>query len=73
MRERCAKLIDVKSIVTLGIVAAFVYLSITKTVDAENFMQVVLVIITFYFAKQNRPPEPEGDIVYVEMPLDPDA
>lgn len=68
MLDRIARLIDVKSIVTLGIVAAFVYLAVTEVVTSENFMQVVLVIITFYFAKKDKSDESEN-IMYVEMPI----
>ena len=52
MKEKFAKLIDVKSIVTFIVISVFAYLSIIGKVSPENFMQVTLVIITFFFAKK---------------------
>ncbi len=52
MKDKIANLIDVKTIVTFIVTAVFAYLSISGRVTAENFMQVMLVVITFFFAKQ---------------------
>lgn len=46
-----AALIDVKSLVTLALMAAFVVLSLTGVIAAEQFLQIFLVIITYYFTK----------------------
>lgn len=46
-----AKLIDVKSIMSLIAVSIFAYLSLTKVLPSENVMQVILLVLTFYFAK----------------------
>jgi len=53
MKDQFTKLIDVKSIVTFTVIAVFAYLSVAGKVTAENFMQVVFVIITFFFAKKS--------------------
>lgn len=49
--EKFAKLIDVKSIVTILLTIVFCYLSITKTLTPE-FMTVFTVVIAFYFGTQ---------------------
>lgn len=53
MKDQFSKLIDVKTIVTFTVIAVFAYLSVTGKVSAENFMQVALIIITFFFAKKS--------------------
>ena len=55
MKDNFAKLISVKSIVTFTVIGVFAYLSVIGKVSAENFMQVTLVIITFFFAKAPAP------------------
>lgn len=49
MRERLAKLITVKSIVTLVIVGVYCYLAISEKVDMKGFESIVLMIMAFYF------------------------
>lgn len=49
--DRIADLVDVKSLTTLGLMAAFVVLSLTGVIAAEQFLQIFLVVITYYFAK----------------------
>lgn len=46
-----ANLIDVKSLVTLGLMICFVVLSLTGAITTESFIQIFLVIITYYFTK----------------------
>lgn len=48
-----AALIDVKSLTTLALMVAFVILSVTGVIAAEQFLQIFLVIITYYFTKAN--------------------
>lgn len=52
MKERLAKLIDIKSIVTLLLTLVFCYLSIIGVIAAELFMTVFTVVIAFYFGTQ---------------------
>ena len=52
MRERVAKLIDVKSIVTMVLCGVFAFLSITGRVSSEQFMTVFTVVISFFFGTQ---------------------
>lgn len=51
MKERFAKLIDVKSIVTLVLTLVFAYLAIRGGVPQE-FQTIFTVIISFYFGTQ---------------------
>lgn len=55
------KLLTVKSIVTLMLTAAFVFLAITGKVTAEQFMTVFTVIIGFYFGTQRVKDDYEAD------------
>lgn len=52
VKERIAKLIDVKSIVTLELAATFIYLAIMGEVDGDKFMTIFTTIIAFYFGTQ---------------------
>ena len=52
MKAKLAKLIDVKSIVTLTLTGVFSYLAIIGAITAENFMTIFTVIIAFYFGTQ---------------------
>lgn len=49
--NKIAALIDVKSLTTLGLMITFVVLSLTHVIAAEQFLQIFLVIITYYFTK----------------------
>lgn len=49
MGSKLAKLIDVKSIVTITLTAVFAYLAITGRVTGENFMTVFSTVIAFFF------------------------
>lgn len=59
IRERIAKLIDLKSIITLLIVGALIYGFVIKVINAEQFMMVATMILTFYFGKKDK--NKEGD------------
>lgn len=53
MKERLAKLIDVKSIVTLILVGVFSFLSITGVITGQEFLTIFTVVISFYFGTQS--------------------
>ena len=61
MLKKLAKLIDVKSIVTLVLTAVFSYLSIKGTIGAEQFLSIFTVIISFYFGTQYGKKEAEKE------------
>lgn len=52
MMDRLAKLIDVKSIVTIILTAVFSLLAVTGRVQSDQFLTVFTVIIAFYFGTQ---------------------
>ncbi|MBR1382280.1 MAG: hypothetical protein IJ555_00470 [Ruminococcus sp.] len=52
MLRKIAKLIDVKSIVTLALTAVFCVLAIRRDISAEQFLTVFTVVISFYFGTQ---------------------
>lgn len=50
-KEKLAKLIDVKSIVTILLTGVFCYLSVTGTLPPE-FITIYSTVIAFYFGVQ---------------------
>lgn len=52
MKERIAKLINVKSIITLILCVVFAYLAIIGSISAEQFLTIFTMIISFYFGTQ---------------------
>ena len=52
MKEQIVKLIDVKSLMTLVFSGVFCYLSATGKVDAEQFLTIFTMIVSFYFGVQ---------------------
>ena len=52
MKDKLAKLIDVKSIVTLALTGIFAYLSVIKVLTGDQFMIVFIMIMTYFFAKK---------------------
>ena len=59
MLKNFAKLIDVKSIVTLILTAIFAVLSLKGQISAEQFQTVFTVVISFYFGTQYQKSRPE--------------
>jgi hypothetical protein len=49
LRERIAKLIDVKSIVTFALTGTFVFLSVQGKIEPQIFMSIYTMIMGFYF------------------------
>ena len=52
IKEKLAKLINVKTIITLLLTIVFCFLCITGVIGAELFMTIFTVIIGFYFGNQ---------------------
>ncbi len=52
MKNQLAKLIDVKSIVTLLLTFIFTVLAIKGQISSEQFLTVFTVVISFYFGTQ---------------------
>lgn len=53
MKERIAKLIDVKSIGTLLMTGVFCYLSCVGRISPEMFITIFTVVIGFYYGSQH--------------------
>lgn len=52
MKSRIAKLIDVKSLVTLALTAVFGVQTLRGNITSEQFLNVFTVVIAFYFGVQ---------------------
>lgn len=53
MKNKIAKLIDVKSLVTLILTAVFAYLAIEDKISGTEFLTIFTVVIGFYFGTQS--------------------
>lgn len=54
IKERIAKLIDLKSIITILMVGALVWGFATGKLEANEFIPLVTMILTFYFVKKGK-------------------
>jgi hypothetical protein len=66
IKKRAAKLIDVKSIVTLALTIVFCVMALTKVVTGQEFLTIFSTVIAFYFGTQvekkaAQPPDPPAD------------
>ncbi len=52
--KKIAKLIDLKSIMTIIMIIALVIGWFTNKVTSEQFVPMVMMIMTFYFAKNDK-------------------
>lgn len=52
MLEAVTKLVKVKTIVTLVLTGVFAFLSCTGQIDADKFITIFTVVISFYFGTQ---------------------
>lgn len=59
MLKKLAKLIDVKSIVTILLTIIFSVLSLKGTITGQEFLTIFTVIISFYFGTQFQKKEDE--------------
>ena len=53
MKNKLAKLIDVKSIVTLTMTAVFAGLAAKGSVTSDQFLTIFTTVIAFYFGTQH--------------------
>lgn len=53
MKDKIAKLIDVKSIVTIILTGMFAYLAVVGKVSADQVITIYTMIISFYFGIQS--------------------
>ena len=54
MKERIAKLIDLKSIVTLCLTGLLIYGLIANKFDPNDVMTIIVMVFTFYFSKKEK-------------------
>lgn len=52
MKEKLAKLIDVKSIMTLALTAGFVGLTCSGEISGQEYLTIFTMIVGFYFGTQ---------------------
>lgn len=52
MKNKLAKLIDVKSIVTLLLTTVFCVLALRRNISTEQFLTIFTTVIAFYFGTQ---------------------
>lgn len=52
MKDKLAKLINVKSIITIILTGVFAFLSIRGDITGEQFLMIFTTIIAFYFGTQ---------------------
>lgn len=52
--KRAAKLLSVKSIVTIAMTAVFTVLAMRGDVTGQDFLTVFLMVISFYFGTQSQ-------------------
>ena len=52
MKERLAKLVDVKSIMTLLLTVVFCAMSLNGTITGSEFQTIFTVVVGFYFGTQ---------------------
>lgn len=54
VKQKIAKLIDVKSIMTLMLTAVFGILSLRGDIDSDQFLTIFAVIVSFFFGTKSR-------------------
>lgn len=52
MKEKLAKLIDVKSLMTLALTVGFIGLTCSGEVSGQEYMSIFTMIVGFYFGTQ---------------------
>lgn len=57
MKAKLAKLLCVKSIVTIALTVVFAILSVNGTISGEQFLMIFTTIIAFYFGTQHEKKE----------------
>lgn len=60
MIKNIADLIKVKTIVTFAVIAVFVCLAVTGKIPTDRVMDIVLMVVAFYFGTQS---EKKGALV----------
>jgi hypothetical protein len=56
-----ADILKVKTIITVGIVFTFCYLTLTGIIDKKDFLIIAATVITYYFTKKEDTPRKDKD------------
>lgn len=51
--KNLANLIKVKTLVTIAVMVVFVILSLNGSIDADNAMIIISMVVSFYFGTQH--------------------
>lgn len=54
MKEKLAKLIDVKSIMTLALTGGFIAMTFAGEITGDQFLTIFTMIVGFYFGTQTQ-------------------
>lgn len=54
MKEKIAKLIEVKSLITFGITGTVIYLAVKGTIEAKDVMLLAGMVFTYFFNKDKK-------------------
>jgi len=60
MKEKIAKLVDLKSIITLVLAGTLVYGFIVDKIETKDFLIYVAMVFTYYFAKKDKKEEEDN-------------
>ena len=61
MKDKLAKLIDVKSIITLVLTGVFAVETVKGNISADQFLTIFTVVISFYFGTQHEKRRDKND------------
>ncbi len=53
MRERLAKLLTIKSLVTMALTLVFCILALLRRISSQEFITIFTTVIAFYFGTQS--------------------
>lgn len=60
VKEKIAKLINVKSVVTIALTAVFAALALTNRISGQEFLTIFTVVVSFYFGTQTEKKAGDG-------------
>lgn len=73
MKTKLAKLIDVKSIMTLLLTIVFCVLALLGVITADQFVTIFTVVVGFYFGTQSAKKKETGGEVEAMKPAMPES
>lgn len=61
VKERLAKLISVKTIVTIALTLVFSILAMSGKIPSESVEKIFMIVVAFYFGTQIEKKQKDGD------------